>query len=161
MRWFVNKSEVKRWELSITKIMAMFFGISHLLAVLFWPQPNIIFIIIGLLLFLFGELLFLSTVYLFKDSPPAIAFSNTIITDLKTEGPYKFVRHPIYTSYLLAWIGGTIGSGCWPLILSAIVMYFIYRRAANEEEAQWLNSKDHTAYITYQRNTGMFFPKLF
>src|SRR5438132_7042148 len=41
-------------------------------------------------------------------SHPAFAFIRVPPTTLTTAGPYRFVRHPIYSAYLLAWCAGAV-----------------------------------------------------
>lgn len=158
--WFVKRNEVKRWELNYIRYAALFFTICHLLAVAFYPVSSATFYIAGASLLLISFYFFWWTVYHFRKQPPTIAFAEEIVTPLKTSGPYSIVRHPFYTSYTLAWVGGTVATGCWWLGLSVACMFFIYYRAAKMEEAQWLAGKDAEAYRQYMQQTGMFFPKI-
>jgi protein-S-isoprenylcysteine O-methyltransferase Ste14 len=75
--------------------------------------------------------------------------------ELVTSGPYRWIRHPFYTSYLLAWMAGGF---VWPpLAVSVVAMGYIYWRAAEEEEARFLRGPWSVAYAAYQRRTGRFF----
>jgi protein-S-isoprenylcysteine O-methyltransferase Ste14 len=76
--------------------------------------------------------------------------------ELVTNGPYAFVRHPIYTGILLALLGTTIGvSVFWavPLVLAA--GYFIYS-ARQEEEA--LLTQFPEQYPAYMKRSNMLLP---
>jgi len=160
IKWFRETNVIQRWELWFIKIAALIFLIAHLSVAVFYPLPETVLLFTGISLLLIGGILFWWTVSVFKDKPPTVAFSGTIGTELKTKGPYGIVRNPFYTSYSMAWIGGTIATGCWWLIISFFCMFFIYWRAAKFEEQQWLNSKDASNYFTYMQTTGMFLPKL-
>ena len=153
--WFKDSRNVKRWELHFIKISGMLFILFHLISACLYPLPSIAVSTIGIVLLLISGLLFISSLLSFK-RPPGIAFGEKLIVELNTSGPYKFIRHPFYTSYSLAWIGGTIATGCWWLIMSFIVMIFVYYKAAKEEELTWLKSKDAQKYEEYARHTGMF-----
>ncbi len=72
-----------------------------------------------------------------------------------TDGPYRWVRHPFYTSYLLMWIAGIFLSP-WLLVAPA-VMGYVYWRAANEEENHLASGPHKEAYEVYRRGTGRFF----
>jgi protein-S-isoprenylcysteine O-methyltransferase Ste14 len=70
------------------------------------------------------------------------------------EGPYRHLRHPFYTAYILFWSAGWIASGSCLALVSAIVMSSIYVLAAAQEEA-WLRASSLAAeYADYCRRTG-------
>ena len=156
--WFKKGNKVERWEMKFIKVAGLGFTIAHLTAAAFYPSTTLLFSVIGILLLLLSATLFLWSISAFKKQPPAIAFAETIVRPLNTSGPYSIIRHPFYSSYSIAWIGGTIATQCWWLIISFFCMFFIYYRAAKLEEQQWLNSKDAEVYKNYLSKTGMFFP---
>ncbi|HEY0543492.1 MAG TPA: isoprenylcysteine carboxylmethyltransferase family protein [Actinoallomurus sp.] len=49
--------------------------------------------------------------------------------ELRTDGPYRLVRHPIYTGLLGLIIGGTLacGFGVWIIILAAAIPWLLRR----------------------------------
>jgi len=155
--WFRKTLTVNRWELHFIKVSGIVFVISHLAAAIFNPLPGLIIYWCGITLLLLSAALFFWSFFAFKQ-PPAVAFAGEIITALNTSGPYSFVRHPFYTSYLLAWFAGSLASGCYPLFASFFIMLFIYYRSAKEEEQQWLNSQEGNIYKEYRNKTGMFLP---
>lgn len=158
-RWFKKGNEIKRWELPIIKTAGLVFIIAHLITAIFYSSQSQTLSAVGLGLLLLSALVFLLSIFSFKKEKPAVAFSHTILTPLKTTGIYKFIRHPFYTSYSLAWLAGTIATQYWLLILSFILMFFIYWRAAKLEERQWLASSAADDYKNYKQQTGMFLPK--
>lgn len=92
--------------------------------------------------------------------PPAIAFTPTQPSTFYSRGPYRFVRHPFYLSYVLFWVGTSLVT---PGLLSWVVPVLfaaIYFRLAVREEVTFMHSEFATAYRDYQRSVGMFFPKL-
>jgi protein-S-isoprenylcysteine O-methyltransferase Ste14 len=74
---------------------------------------------------------------------------------LVTEGPYRWVRHPFYLSYLLAWCAGCFVYA--PLAVAPCVMGAMYWRAASEEERLILASPLGKQYERYRQRTGRFF----
>ena len=91
---------------------------------------------------------------------PAFAFLPSAPAALKTAGPYRYVRHPIYAAYLLAWVAGALVTGQPWLLAAPVLMGAFYRRAACEEEQQFLEGPLAAEYLAYRRLTGMFLPRL-
>lgn len=87
-----------------------------------------------------------------------LAFSQARPGQLVMEGPYRWVRHPFYVSYLLYWVAGVFAAQAWPLLLSVIVMGTLYRRAASQEEAEMLQSDQADTYRDYAGRVGRFIP---
>jgi protein-S-isoprenylcysteine O-methyltransferase Ste14 len=79
--------------------------------------------------------------------------------ELVTSGPYRLVRHPIYSGILAAGLGTAVGvSWLWlaPVGLGAI--YFLY--AATVEE-RYLAEQFPDAYPVYRHSTKMLVPFVF
>jgi len=78
--------------------------------------------------------------------------------NLITSGPYRFVRHPIYSGYLALLLGSGVGmlNVCllllWPLSLFGILI-----QAKSEE--QLLGSKFAECYKGYAGRTGRLLPR--
>ncbi|NHJ14450.1 MAG: isoprenylcysteine carboxylmethyltransferase family protein [Candidatus Thorarchaeota archaeon] len=78
---------------------------------------------------------------------------------LITEGPYRWVRHPMYSTLLLlsiSWI--LISADIIISVFSVYSFYANYRRIPREEEM--LIHQFGDAYIEYKKRTGRVFPKL-
>ncbi len=82
----------------------------------------------------------------------------TTPTFLTQSGPYRLVRHPIYSAYLLAWVAGPVICGQPLLLLSTLVMAVIYFFAARQEESWFAGSELAEDYRRYRSRTGMFVP---
>ena len=79
---------------------------------------------------------------------------------LNTRGPYRFVRHPFYSSYLLNFTAGAVGSEAATSCLVLLVVSYNYIRAAKEEEAKFAESTLAIAYNEYRTETHMLVPWL-
>jgi protein-S-isoprenylcysteine O-methyltransferase Ste14 len=90
---------------------------------------------------------------------PAFAFVPVAPASLVQSGPYRLVRHPIYTSYLLTWLAGAAAAGQPWLLLAVPLMGTLYYRAAREEEQSFLAGPLAEQYREYHRQTGMFVPR--
>jgi protein-S-isoprenylcysteine O-methyltransferase Ste14 len=89
---------------------------------------------------------------------PAFAFVPAQPTGLVQGGPYRLVRHPIYTAYLLAWLAGAAAAGQPWLLLTVALMGTLYYLAARQEERSFLAGPLAPQYQEYRRRTGMFLP---
>jgi protein-S-isoprenylcysteine O-methyltransferase Ste14 len=87
-----------------------------------------------------------------------IAFTNTIPMTLLVDGPFAYVRHPFYASYLLYWLAGAfISDWMW---VSVFVMGCFYFNAMRQEEQTFRLSPLAARYETYKQKTGALFPAL-
>ncbi|MBM3463242.1 MAG: hypothetical protein FJX76_14155, partial [Armatimonadetes bacterium] len=71
----------------------------------------------------------------------------------RVAGPYRWVRHPIYASYMLAWLAGAAASGQFWLLIHAAYMYALYAEAARLEEVRLLRSPHGLEYVDYPQRT--------
>jgi protein-S-isoprenylcysteine O-methyltransferase Ste14 len=76
--------------------------------------------------------------------------------ELVTSGPYRLVRHPIYSGILLAGVGTALAlSWFWLVVLLLPAVYFVY--AATVEE-RYLAKQFPEDYPAYKRSTKMLVP---
>ena len=80
--------------------------------------------------------------------------------ELVRTGPYRFVRHPVYTGLGLHFIGACLATGNLVLIAGTLLVTFpaLYLRAKTEERL--LRERFGTAYDAYAREVGMLVPLL-
>jgi protein-S-isoprenylcysteine O-methyltransferase Ste14 len=76
--------------------------------------------------------------------------------ELVTSGPYRFVRHPIYTGLLTALLGTALVSNLIGLIVVAILGGYFYYSASVEEKN--LIATFPKAYPAYRSHTKMLIP---
>lgn len=73
-------------------------------------------------------------------------------------GPYKYIRHPMYISYLLTAFGMVcLTMNVCLMIPWAFYLYMVFVRASNEEAL--LAQRFGSAWTLYAKKTGMFWPK--
>lgn len=76
--------------------------------------------------------------------------------ELVTAGPYRQIRHPIYTGLILAVLGTALATTLYGLIAAAVLAgYFVY--SATREEA-YLTKEFPDSYPAYKRSTKMLIP---
>jgi protein-S-isoprenylcysteine O-methyltransferase Ste14 len=79
--------------------------------------------------------------------------------ELIRSGPYRRVRHPIYTGMLLAMAGTALVLGeVRGLLAFAITLLAFYWKARKEEA--WLTSEFGEDFNVHAHQTGMFLPKM-
>ncbi len=79
--------------------------------------------------------------------------------ELVTTGPYRTIRHPIYTGILLGFIGTTVAvSLYWLIAVVVIGGYFIYSAFVEERNMTKLFP---SAYPEYKHSTKMLVPFVF
>jgi protein-S-isoprenylcysteine O-methyltransferase Ste14 len=76
--------------------------------------------------------------------------------ELVTSGPYRFVRHPIYSGLLGGLLGTALATNLIGLIIVAILGGYFYYSASLEEKN--LTTTFPTAYPAYQATTKMLIP---
>jgi protein-S-isoprenylcysteine O-methyltransferase Ste14 len=104
--------------------------------------------------------LFWAAVRASSDAKLRFAFDEALPSTLVTGGPYKYVRHPFYTSYLMFWTGWALAtSSPWALI-PVLVMAALYTIAARYEESLLISSSMSSHYSDYRNSTGMFWPRV-
>ncbi len=77
---------------------------------------------------------------------------------LVTDGPYCYVRHPLYTALFLGYLGTLLALQSWTLAAWFPVFVASYLLFAKEEENVMERGFGDT-YRAYRRQTGMFLPK--
>jgi protein-S-isoprenylcysteine O-methyltransferase Ste14 len=76
--------------------------------------------------------------------------------ELVTSGPYRYVRHPIYSGLLLALLGTAIATNLyWLIIAGAGAIYFVHSATVEE---RLMRATFPTAYESYRKRTKMLIP---
>jgi protein-S-isoprenylcysteine O-methyltransferase Ste14 len=80
--------------------------------------------------------------------------------ELVVEGPYRYVRHPIYAGFLVAMLATAITIGTLASYLAVLVGLLAFLMRISIEEALML-SQFPEAYRAYQAKTAALVPSLF
>jgi protein-S-isoprenylcysteine O-methyltransferase Ste14 len=79
--------------------------------------------------------------------------------ELVTSGPYRLVRHPIYSGILVAGIGTAMALGwVWLIPVALAGVYFIYSATVEE---RFMTEQFPESYPEYRRSSKMLLPFLF
>ncbi len=77
--------------------------------------------------------------------------------ELIQRGPYRFVRHPIYTGFLLLFVGSAVMIGEWRGVVSVAIVFVSFWRKLRLEE-RWLGEHFGPAYQVYRGRTKALIP---
>ena len=79
--------------------------------------------------------------------------------ELVTSGPYRLVRHPIYSGVLLAGVGTAVAlSWLWLIAVVLAGVYFVYSATVEERN---LTEQFPDTYPVYRHSTKMLVPFVF
>lgn len=89
-------------------------------------------------------------------TPTVVTRENS---SLVTHGPYRWVRHPLYSVGFLSFLGFFLLSNSWVILLGLLLTIpFLILRTPQEEER--LIERYGDQYRAYMQRTGKFLPKL-
>ena len=145
------------------RLLTSCFAVSvlmHLVCIAWFFQPWPLGAEVGIGLYLASLGLFWISIWANRDNPLSLAFSVDEPIHLVDRGVYALIRHPFYTSYMLAWIAGALATGQPWLLGTVVVMGALYWKAANLEEAKFSASELSSAYAEYRARAGKFLPRL-
>ncbi|HTR19130.1 MAG TPA: isoprenylcysteine carboxylmethyltransferase family protein [Candidatus Paceibacterota bacterium] len=165
--WLVSAINTKRYarrnmnslfmRLVIVVIVSVFFSSKTVQAIFVGAQQSIATPPVqwlGVVLCVLGMALAIwARVYLGRNWGMPMSLKQE--AELVTTGPYAYVRHPIYSGFMLAALGSALVSVWWfvPLVLFSI--YFIYS-AKTEEKIMLKEFPDQ--YPGYMKRTNMLIP---
>ncbi|MCX6849403.1 MAG: hypothetical protein NTY98_10820 [Verrucomicrobia bacterium] len=89
---------------------------------------------------------------------PGRAFTPDVPAVLVTSGPYSRLRHPVYTAYLLIFLGMTVGTQDGVMALGWLCLLMSYYIAARLEEQLLGNSLHSSTFRLYQQQSGLLLP---
>jgi len=115
---------------------------------------------LAILLLALAQILFWWSIVAHGHMRPAIAFSDEPAPRVVSWGPYRWIRHPFYTAYLLAWAAAALIALQPGLLVVTGVMGLIYAIAAHSEERAILESPLASEYSRLRETTGAFWPRL-
>ncbi len=92
--------------------------------------------------------------------PLSLAFQSDLPQHLNRQGPYRYIRHPFYTAYLLTFIANYVLTLNPLLILVIVIEAAIYAAAARFEEKKFASTGLSGEYEKFRKEAGMFWPKI-
>lgn len=142
------------------KLVGTCFGVGSLIALPVLRVERAALAIPALLLCALSLVLFWWAIRTNRRRPLSFAFSDDLPEHLVCEGPYRRIRHPFYTAYLLSWLVTPLATGEPLMLVPFAVMAAIYTAAARVEERKFEATRLGEAYARYRGVAGMFWPRV-
>ena len=139
--------------ISVASLAAMAWYLGRLIRgdlVAYWPA--------ALALIGAAAILFWWAVRTTRTQRLTLAFDDDSPQFLQQRGPYRWIRHPFYASYIVFWSAtslATPGMAPWIIPVGFGVTYAV---AARREEQKFRASSLASDYELYRSNTGMLLP---
>ena len=108
-----------------------------------------------------AALIFRSALRATRHKSLSLAFSRATPPILVQSGPYRFVRHPLYTAYGIFWFACALLSATWLITALVAVLVALYVAAARMEERDIMGSELGPEYKAYRTRTGILLPNPF
>jgi protein-S-isoprenylcysteine O-methyltransferase Ste14 len=141
---------------------SMVLATLSLLGVVFLPTRSDPWVAVAIVMYVGAIAIFLAAIESARRTRLQRSFVDHPLPDrLITDGPFKWVRHPFCTGYLLGALAGPVGINHPVMFVCAIPLAVISITAAMREERVWLAGARSEEYRNYRRRTGMFIPFLF
>lgn len=126
-----------------------------------WRRPPETWLLaIALVLILAAAVLFWAALSASRAASLKLLFDKAEPGGLLEAGPYRYIRHPFYASYILYWAGCAFATLHWFNILYALVLVPLLAWGAKAEEDSFAQSSQAGAYEDYRRRAGLFWPLL-
>ncbi len=124
-----------------------------------WPFPATkLALIVGGVFLLLGSLLFISVILRLGANFSALPYPKPESTLIET-GPYRIVRHPMYSGVILIAFGWALVMHSWLAISTALVILVFIDLKTRREEA-WLKKK-FPGYAAYQHRVRKLVPPIY
>jgi protein-S-isoprenylcysteine O-methyltransferase Ste14 len=146
-------------ELQFTALIT-YAGVFAFVYSMWRDQHDTTILAAAICLFLAGIALFLWSVRTTRSRRPKIAFDPEPPSFLTHAGPYRFIRHPFYASYVLFWLACAIATLHLLNFVFFVALSAIYLTAAYREERAFDASPFAAEYATYRKTAGFLWPKL-
>ena len=115
---------------------------------------------IALGLFIVATMLFGWTLRASRSARLKLIFDPDSPQYILRAGPYRYVRHPFYASYILFWLGCAVATIHPVNIAYVLALVPLLILAAREEEKGFDRSPHAADYAAYRRSAGLFWPRL-
>ncbi len=90
--------------------------------------------------------------------------SETVLTkerhELVTSGPYRWVRHPLYSTGLALFVALGVMAGSWLVLLASVIAALLLRWLVIPREEQALLARFGDRYREYRQTTGRLLPRM-
>lgn len=150
------------------KLLFSLFALAFLLLPLYFLTPWIDFASMHLPLWIRwgGWIIVCLGIFLFGWAHQALGQNWTAILALSKEhemvqnGPYRYVRHPMYSAFFIIGIGFTLLSANWLIGIIYLAPLLVMYITRVELEEKMMTERFGEPYREYMKRTGRLFPRL-
>lgn len=89
-----------------------------------------------------------------------VGLGDHVPDELCETGPYRYIRHPLYLAYQLAWLAAFVALPHWVTAVLLVVSIALFTYMARDDETTIAASPLAAAYAVYRERTGLFWPRL-
>jgi protein-S-isoprenylcysteine O-methyltransferase Ste14 len=155
---YFERSPRPLWVLAV-HYGSMVLALLSFLGVFLLPTRSDPWVAIAIVMYTGAMAMFLAAIEAARRTRLQRSFVDHPLPDrLITDGPYKWVRHPFCTGYLLATLAGPVGIAHPVMVVVSIPLAMIAIAAAIREERVWMSGPRADEYREYRQRTGMFVP---
>ena len=122
------------------------------------PQGQILQFL-ALFLYALVSLLFVWAIWSTRSAALHVAFDPSPPSGLTRIGPYRFIRHPFYATYIIFWFACALATQHVIGVAFFLVIAVIYFLAAIGEERAFERTPYAAEYAAYRQGAGLFWPK--
>jgi protein-S-isoprenylcysteine O-methyltransferase Ste14 len=79
--------------------------------------------------------------------------------ELSMDGPYAYVRHPLYVGNFLLGLGFSLMANKWFLVIAFLAIFYVLYASVIHEEERILVQNFGKAYAEYSKNVPTFIPR--
>jgi protein-S-isoprenylcysteine O-methyltransferase Ste14 len=134
--------------------------IPFLIAMVVFAKPTLLSLMIGVITIIGGESVRFWGV--------AIAGSETRTTGnvggsyLITNGPFAYVRNPLYLGNMMIYVGvGIMSMALFPwLVIIALLWFYVQYRLIVAREEEFLSKRFGEEFAVYKKHVSRFFPRM-
>ncbi len=156
---YFERAPIRRWWVRVIHDAGTVLSLAHLAGVVLLPPRSDFWAAAGIVLYSLAVAVFLAAIESAKRTRLQRGFVDEPLPDrLITDGPYRWVRHPFYASYILGAVAAPVAINSVGLTLIAVTMIVLTVIAAVREERVWLRRARAASYRAYRTTTGMFLP---
>ncbi len=141
-------------------IVVSYLGIMAFVYLMLRDRHALVPLVAALTIFVASLALFLWAVRTTRSKRLRLAFDPEPPDFVTRAGPYRYIRHPFYASYILFWLACTVAT-LHPLgVVFLATFSAVNLMAANREERAYERSPFAAEYINYRKTAGLLWPRL-
>ncbi|MEL6944145.1 MAG: isoprenylcysteine carboxylmethyltransferase family protein [Bacteroidota bacterium] len=148
----MQKTAKDYWFVGAQLVLFLLFAIAPSVIQLALPK---IITLTGLILLLLGVLIILRSIFQLSDALTPYP-SPKQGASIKTEGLYRFSRHPIYSGILILFLGWGLYTQSLSRLVLTIALYILFYFKSSYEEERLIEAYGEK-YRTYRKKTARFF----